>query len=189
MKYFFGFLVTIVIIILAFVLVIRGFSRPKTTPKNQTALASYASSETQVQLVVDGRIIAEQDHDAYRITVGRSEVRIETMRGYAGDVVASKTYTNTQEGYANFLRALDIAGFSKGLQNPTAEQRDERGVCANGRRYIFEIVTGSNELQRYWSTSCSGQGTFKGNTAAVKQLFDRQVPASDFGPLVNPLQI
>ena len=62
----------------------------------------------------------------------------------------------------------------------TTEQNDDRGECALGRRYIFKIINGANTPQRFWSTSCGGEGTFKGNAQDVLQLFDQQIPEQDF---------
>jgi len=75
-------------------------------------------------------------------------------------------------------RALDLAGFTKGDAKST--NTNERGYCPTGDRYIFEIVNGASDAQRYWSTSCRNSGTFKGNVAQVKQLFIAQIPPVDF---------
>lgn len=187
MKYFFGFLICIALIVGVFILVFRGFSG-HSTPKNQTPLSSYANSNTTVQMTVDGPIVADQQHQAYRITVGKDSTTVQTFQGYNSTVVASKTYANTENGYNNFLRALDLAGFSKG--DSKSVSTDERGVCATGDRYVFEILTdGNSDIQRYWSTSCSGQGTFKGNANQVKSLFNKQVPTADYGAMISHLNL
>jgi hypothetical protein len=178
MRYFLGFLVSIGLIILVFVLVLRGFGgKPEPT---RNPLTDYANSNTIVRMTVDGPIVADQQHQAYRITVGQSETRIETLQGYEYDAIDTKIYDNNQEGYANFLRAIDLAGYTKGVADADGQAQDERGVCANGNRFIFEIINGTSQIERYWSTSCGNNGTFKGNTQAIKQLFDRQIPVRDF---------
>jgi hypothetical protein len=185
MRYLFGFLASLGLIILVFVLVLRGFGGdPKTT---QNPLTEYANTDAIVRLTVDGRIVSEQEHQAYQITVGRSEVRLETLKGYEYETIETRTYTNNQESYYNFLRALDLAGFTDGTEDPN--NRDERGACADGQRFVYEILSGTSEVQRTWSSSCRGQGNFKGDAAAARQLFEKQVPAVDRSKTIGRLQL
>lgn len=185
MKYFLGFLATIGLVILVFVLILRGFSGNKTdeVPK---PLIDYAATSTQVRLTVDGPIIAEQEHQAYRITVGRAQTQIETLQGYEYTPIETKSYENNRESYSNFLRAIDLNGFAKG--NSKSPNQDERGVCPEGSRLIMEIVDGSNRIQRYWTTTCGG-GNFRGNSAKVRQLFNKQIPSADFTKLTGRLRL
>jgi len=188
MKYFLGFLVCIALVVGVFILVLKGFSGTS-APKNQNPLSNYADTNTTVQLTVDGPIVADSQHQAYRISVGRDQTTLQVLQGYDYAVSQAKVYPNNQAGYDNFLRALDIAGFAKG--DTKSENKNERGVCADGDRFIFEIVSGTSgsDIQRYWSTSCSGKGNFKGDTAAVKQLFGKQIPRTDFKSLINGLNL
>ncbi|HEX8763254.1 MAG TPA: hypothetical protein VF733_05895 [Candidatus Saccharimonadales bacterium] len=185
MKYFLGFLVSIGLIILVFILILRGFSGKKTDeiPK---PLVDYANTSTLVRMTVDGSIISDQEHRSYRITVGKDATEIETLQGYQNLPLESKTFDNNQEGYANFLRAIDLAGFAKG--NSKSQNKDERGVCPNGSRVIFEILDNASRKQRFWTTTCGG-GTFKGNAPSVRQLFNRQVPNADFSKLTGRLRL
>lgn len=176
MKYFLGFLIAIGMIVLVFFLVLRGFNG-NSTPKNQSHLTDYTNSNTVMQLTMDGPITADQDHQAVRITVGQSETTIEIMQGYQGSVTQTKTYPNNQPSYAAFLSALQVAGFQKGNTDPN--KSDERGYCPTGNRYIYEAVNGTSDAERFWSTSCGSQGTFKGNASVVRQLFIKQVPDYD----------
>ena len=184
MRYFFGFLASLGLIILVFILVLRGFSG-NSTSQDRTPLSEYANTDALVRLTVDGRIVSEQEHRAYQVTIGRSEVRLETLKGYEYETLETRTYENNQESFNNFLRALDLAGFTKGSED--ADNRDERGVCADGWRYVFEILSGTSGVQRYWATSCKGSGTFKGSAPAVKQLFDKQIPAIDRNKTIGRL--
>jgi hypothetical protein len=187
MRYFLGFLAAIGLIVLVIFLVLRGFSggSEQAKPKPMT---DYANTDTIVRMTVDGPIIAEQQHQAYRISIARSETRIETLQGYEYETIESKTYENNQESFTNFLRAIDLAGYARGVKADSQTQ-DERGVCATGNRFIFEIINGTREVQRYWSTSCGKQGTFKGDGARVKQLFDRQIPQPDFPRMTGRLRL
>jgi len=188
MKYFLGFLASIGLVIFVFVLVLRGFGGKG---NNQTVnpLTDYANTDAVVRMTVDGPIVADQQHQAYRVTIGRSETRIETLQGYEYDTIDTKTYENNQEGFTNFLRAADLAGFTKGIKDADSQAQDERGVCAFGQRYVFEIIKGTSQVQRYWATSCGGGGTFKGNSGVVKRLFDKQVPTVDYGTMVSRLHL
>lgn len=185
MKYFFGFLVSIGLIILVVVMVLRGFSGDGPI-KNKTSLGDYATTDAVVQMTVDGPIIAEADHRAYRITVGNSQVTVEALKGYQYETIENKFFTSNQEAYSNFLRAIDNAGFSRG--NEKLKDQDPRGVCAKGDRFSFKILNGATEVQNYWGTSCGGHGNFKGNISEVKSLFMRQIPGPD-KRIVNQLGI
>jgi len=186
MRYFIGFLITVGLIFFVFVLILRGF-QTKPAEVTKSALTDYATTSAQVSMTVDGRVVSEQEHQAYRITVDRSEARIEALSGYENQVVDTRTFTNNQASYYVFLRALDLAGFTKGAKLASDQANDERGVCANGRRYIFELTNGTSTIQRYWSATCTSRGTFKGNSSAVKQLFDRQIPTTDFSQVTGRL--
>jgi len=177
MKYFVGLLIAIGLVVLVVIMIIRGFSGGSTT-KNQTPLSDYATTNTVMQMTVEGPIVTDQEHQGYRVSVGRDQVVVEAFQGYQYSVIASKTYSNNQDSYNNFLRAIDIAGFAKG--NSKSPATDPRGVCATGDRVTFKILNGSSEVQNYWGTSCGGQGNFKGNFTQVKQLFNRQIPTPDY---------
>ncbi len=171
MKYFLGFLVAIALIIAVFILIVRGFGGKR--PEVQTALIDYAKTETVVRMTIDGPVNAEQVHRAAIVTVGRSSSTIELSQGYQDTVLQTKSYDSNEDAYATFLRALDLQGYTKGDPNP--DRQDGRGFCPNGSVYTFEIVTGSAVVQHFWTTSCRG-GTFKGNTAIVRNLFRQQIP-------------
>lgn len=188
MKYFFGFLASLGLIVLVFLLVMRGFGGGE-APQKKDPLSNLANTDTMVRMTVDGPIVSDAEHQAYRVTVGQSEVRIETLKGYEYDSVETLTYQNNSQAYNNFLRALDIAGFDKGAEKVDSQNEDERGVCSTGSRYIMETIDGTSQVQRYWSTSCGGQGTFKGNTQQVKQLFNNQIPKKDFTKLTRGLRL
>jgi hypothetical protein len=183
MKYFFGFLASIGLVVLVVVLLIRGLTGGNGTPKTQVKLADYANTNAQVSMTIDGKINSNETHRAAEITVSRSEVRMEVFKGYQRELLASKTYQNNDEAYANFLRALQLAGFTKGKADVTAEQGDPRGVCPDGQRYVLKLSSGPSDVLRYWATSCGGQGTFKGSLSHVRQLFTAQVP--DYSKLLS----
>jgi hypothetical protein len=186
MKYLLGLLASVALIVLVLVLVFRSFSAGPTLVTSEP-LTDYAATNALVTLTVDGPVVSEQKHVAYRISVGRSEVRIEALKGYTYEITDTRTFTNNQESFYTFLRALDLAGFTKGEKSESEQAGDDRGVCATGRRYIFGLTSGTSEVQRYWSTSCRKFGTFKGNATSVRQLFNHQVPDPDFSQVTGSL--
>lgn len=173
MRYIIGFLISIGLIILLFVMIFRGGDEP-TDPNATRKLVDYANTTTVVRLVDDYPVTADQTHRQVVITVGRDSAVFTSERGYEGDVIRTQTYANNPASYANFLRALQVSGFIKGDNNP--ELRDERGYCPTGHRYIYEIKDGSRSISRFWSTSCGNIGSFKGKADTIRILFHKQIP-------------
>lgn len=181
-RYFIGFLVTVGLIILLIVLLFHhGGSK---VPVTKTPLTSYANTDTVVRETIDGPINAPQNHRQLQITVGRDNTTFEEIGGYDGNVIKTQTYGMTQNAYANFLFALNRAGYTQG--NTDSALKDERGYCPEGRRYIFEVIQGGNDLERYWVTTCSGTPkTFNGKSSLIIDLFRAQVP--DYTNLTSDL--
>jgi hypothetical protein len=176
MRYFIGFLITVGLIILLIILLFSGHGKPKVAVTSKT-LDSYASTDAQVRLTIDGPVNAVSQHEQIRITVDRDDVTFENLNGYDGDVVNSQIFANTESSYDVFLHALAHGGFTKGDPNPAA--RDERGYCPTGERYIFELTQDGDSLERYWATSCGSPKTYLGNLTLTLVLFQAQVPGYD----------
>jgi hypothetical protein len=187
MKYFIGFLVSVGLIVLVIILVMRGLSGgPK--PVIQAPLSDYASTTSVVRLTVAGPIVGDQQFHSYQITVGRDQASIETRKGYQNSVIDQKSYANNQEAYFNFLRALDLAGFTKG--DTKSPNKDERGMCAIGDRYVVQIKNDNSDVERFWTSTCRGQnGNFRGSIDQVRLLFNKQIPIADFSKLTNSLNL
>jgi hypothetical protein len=181
MKYFLGFLAVIALVVVVFILVLKGFSGPA-KPKNAIILSDYANSQTEVSVTVDGPVNADQKHQAYRITIGRDANTIEVLHGYKYDVVNAQTYPSNSEAYTSFLKSIQLLGFTKG--DPDPAKTDPRGYCPLGNRIIYRIQTGNEDVQKYWTTTCAG-GTFKGQSAAIRSLFIKQIP--DFSKITEGL--
>ncbi len=179
MRYFIGFLITLGLIIIVIFLLFRGGGdggKPKTliTPK---ALDSYASSDAEVSMTIDGPVNADSLHQQLRVTVDHNNVTFEQLKGYEGTVVSMRRYDNTETAYSTFLISLKHAGFTLGDTNP--KLRDERGYCSLGDRYIFKLDQGSKQLERYWTSSCGKTKTYLGAFSLTRQLFETQVPDYD----------
>lgn len=171
MRYFLGFIAAVALVILVFILIVRGFSGREHAP--QTMLTDYSKTETVMRFTEEGPVNIDQNHRSLSVTVGRSSNIINLMQGYQGTVIRTQTYPSNEEGYATFLRALQLQGYDKGNSDPA--KQDSRGFCPTGRVYTFEIVTGSATVQSFWTTSCGG-GTFRGNSTIIRQLFRAQAP-------------
>lgn len=178
MKYFIAFLASIALVIFVVVLVVRGFTGNDKQDKNVPApLIDYANTSVEMQYTITGPVIADEKRKALRITVGQDQVKIEKLEGYNEAISQQKIYANNLAAYSEFLRALDIAGYTVGLDD--ASLKDERGYCPSGERYSFDIIDGGSVKQHYWTTSCGKTGNFKGKSRSIITLFEKQVP--DYG--------
>jgi hypothetical protein len=175
MRYFIGFLITIGLIILLIVLLFTGGggSNPK-KPKTTKALTDYASTDAVVRLTIDGPIVADQNHQAVQITAGQDDVTYSQVQGYQGTVANQQSFVNNQNAYSNLLYALGHAGFTKGDNSKVLA--NEKGYCATGNRYIFELIDNGTDIERYWATSCGGTKTYQGNLNLTLTIFKAQVP-------------
>lgn len=172
-----GILIGLGLIVLVFVLILKGFSGGSNSTKPSIDLVTYAGSNAVAQLVLDGPVNADQDHRTVRISVSQNQTQFELIQGYQGNVIRQQTFPNNQPAFAVFLQALNHQNFTRGDNDPS--RQDERGYCPQGSRYIYSLNQGGDTVLRYWSTSCSGQGTFGGNASVVRNLFERQIPGFD----------
>lgn len=171
MRYFLGLLGIVALILGVLLLIIRGFSGDE--PKEQKFLTDYTTTNTTMQMTIQGPVNAEQQHQGVRVTIGKSENRVEILQGYDQKVVSTQSFTSNETAYGTFLRALQLKGYTKGKADP--KLADERGFCPAGNRFIFEIKNGDNKIQRFWQSSCK-EGNFGGNLSAVMDLFEAQIP-------------
>lgn len=176
MRYFIGFLIILGLIILGIILFIRllfgGNDQPQM--KDTEALTSYASTRTIMQMEIAGPITADQDHQRVQIDVGTGGNEIRIYKGYQTEVLRRENFHSNPDAYANFLRAIDLLGYTNG---DTAENMaDERGFCPGGERYVFSIADGAETKQRFWATSCGKEGSFKGQSDMIVELFQAQIP-------------
>ena len=174
MRYFIGFIITIVLIISLVLLLFGGGGGKAKVPATAKTLESYASTDAQVRLTIDGPINADQTHQQVRITVDQTDVTYQQIQGYDSTVVNNQTFANNQNSYYAFLRALVTAGFTKGNNN--SDLRDETGYCPLADRFVFELSDGGSDIERYWTTTCGSPKTYLGNTKLTVELFQAQVP-------------
>lgn len=177
-------LVGIGIIVLVFVLIVKGFSGGGTSAP-AIDLGKYENTAASATLLIDGPTNIDQDHRQVKITVSGSQNEIDIIQGYQGTVINSKTYSNNPAGFGAFLQSLKVFDYSKG---DSTSKLDYRGYCPTGERYLYSFNDGSKDLFNYWSTSC-GQGTYAGDRPGVRALFERQIPEADFDQLTNDIPL
>lgn len=177
MRVVLAILIGLGLIVIAVILVFRAFSSlgSNDQPANvgETALVQQADKNSEVRLTIAGPITSEQEHRSIVVSVTRNEARLQILNGYQNTVASSVTFANNEASYAEFLRALDLLGFTKGNDNETLS--DERGYCPTGSRYVLQ-ASGSDLNTRYWATSCGDEATSAAGIKQVLRLFEAQIP-------------
>ena len=183
-RYFIGFIATIGLIIILILLIFSGGGKPK-VPTTSKTLDSYATTDAEASLLIDGPINADQDHQQIKITISSDNATFEHITGYQGSVVTQQNYASNVDSYTNFLFALEHAGFTLG--NKSSAVKDERGYCPQGDRYILELNQDGQNLERFWATSCGNPKSYGGNLALTLSLFQAQIP--DYDTLIQNVQL
>jgi hypothetical protein len=152
--------------------------RPKTTtptptPTPQVSLTDRVGSDARVRYTIVSPVAANETHNSIVITVSPANRTVQALQSYEDIVADSRDFPNNQAAFADFAQALQDAGFTK--TNASTDE-DERGACPTGQRYVYELIDNSGTVSRLWSTSCNNQGTFSGNAALIRQLFQAQIP-------------
>jgi hypothetical protein len=172
MRYFIGFFATILLIILLIILLVRGGGKPK-VPSTVKTLDSYATTNSEVSLTIDGPINAASLHQQVRVTVDRNNATYEQFTGYDGQAVEMQKFPSTQNAYETFLLALQRVGFTRGDKSVT---QDERGFCPLGDRYVYMLKQDGRVIERYWAANCSGARSYLGEVSVTNNLFQAQIP-------------
>ncbi len=156
---------------------------PESTESVLTSLKNIENGRS-VSWTVRGPIVADEQFRSYQITVSPSERKFVTYSGYLDQVIDSKSFTNNQKAYEQFVYALDKADIG---QTRNVEDTDFRGVCAtDGFVYIFATMNGESADHTLWTSSCKGsKGTMAANVIQVHALFVNQVP--DFKPVFSQI--
>jgi uncharacterized iron-regulated membrane protein len=138
-------------------------------------LPSYASTDAQVIMTIDGAINGDDTHRAIRVTVDQNSRELDVIQGYSDTVIQNNPNYNTKNAYSAFLSALDVAGFTVQRKGPAANI-SEAGQCPLGQRINFELQQDGNVLLNSWTTSCSAKnGNLGGNSQLLQQLFENQI--------------
>lgn len=188
MKYLFGVLGAILLLIVAFVLIFnRGDSSNKTTTSSSASvsqLVDYADKNSNVTLTTQGRLVGDESRRGIRIVVSANERRIEILSGFDQNVISTQTYPNTDSAYQTFLSALGGLGF---LRSQKTSVTDQRSVCPTGFHYNYDLNQDGSDVSSLWGVSCGKTGTFAGTGSTIRQLFQDQIP--DYGNQVSGVQL
>ena len=174
MRYIIGFLITIGLLIILIVMLVSGGGDKAKVPTTSKPLLSYADTDAEARLTIDGPINAESKHRQVQISVDHNHVMYTEIGGYNGNVITQKTYSNNTSAFRNFLAAIARAGFTKGSTDSALGS--ELGYCSTGNRYVYELNKGGQTIERYWSTSCGKPKSYLGNVSLTNNLFRAQVP-------------
>lgn len=172
--------VAFILIVGAIFFAISGglFGGSKTNQADTQISVTDIFANRSVRMTVQGPIVANENRESYQIEVGLSARSIAAIKGFDSQVVSSANYDNNRQAYTEFAYALSRAGFGK-ARNVSDVAADERGVCATGKRYIFEILDNGRSVSRLWTSTCSNvSGTLdvgSKSISSIKSLFDLQI--------------
>jgi len=171
------------ILFLALIFGVGGKSDQKKTDKpvssTPSALTDYITPNSKMVLTTAGRINGDDIYREIRITVDSNTRELQVIQGYQNNVIQTNTFVNNISAYDSFVHALERTGFGKVRKTSDTE---EKGVCATGQRYTFEVINDAKNVSRTWAGSCT-KGTSAARAPQVLQLFQAQI--TGYGKLTN----
>jgi hypothetical protein len=173
-RQFLVFLTAVVGFVLLLVLIFgRGSNNRSsgTEVKKEFSLLDYANRDSKVIAIIDGPITGDDTHRAIRFTISPETRLAEVVQGYEGNVIKSQSQVNNPSAYRNFIYALSKAGF--GRERKT-DLKSEQGVCATGRRFVFEVYDNNDRVSRTWTAGCI-KGSSPADPSTASNLFIAQV--------------
>ncbi len=186
MKYLLGVAAVVVIAVLAIIFI----SSPKKSANNAKTsssaikLTDYIQKNSQVSFTTQGRIVGDDQYRELKITVSPNERVIEVLDGYNETTDRNLSYANNRAAYDVFIHSIDNAGY---LTKRSTSLTSEKGVCALGNRYIFDLSSDSKQIVRRWSTNCGGQGSFGGSSSTIRELFQAQI--TDYNNFISGVSL
>ncbi len=171
MKAIFAFLGFVVLVIFVVILISRGGGN-QVEIEPVPHLAEAAASNAEFRLTEAGPITAEEEHFRIAITISRDSREVVVYQGYNDVRVASRSFSNSQAAFEEFLSALDRAGY---LNERSTSLESEAGICPTRRRHVFESNQFDEEFRR-WTTDCREKGNFGGIFATIRTLYRNQIP-------------
>ncbi len=149
---------------------------PQTSLLDQPlVLGEQVDTRSSVEFTIVGGIVADEDHRQIRYTITQNQRLIEIVQGYDGNVIDRQRLSNTPEAYAAFIYAIEEQGYTATKEKPT--NTDRRGVCSDGRQFLYKVRVNGATRSDLWSTSCSSkQGPFGGDRSDIQRLFEKQFP-------------
>jgi hypothetical protein len=161
-------------------------SQQATGNPGKAALTSTLADRS-VRMTIRGPIVADENFHSYTITVSPSSRNMTTYTGYLSQQIENEPLSNNTAAYGQLVYALDKANLMEGTPL-SGDANDERGVCATGTIYEFEVLQGDNSVQKLWTSTCAGSpGSLKANLNQVTRLFQLQIP--DFSKLLQKINL
>jgi hypothetical protein len=164
-------------------------SEPQTTQQvnaGKQALTN-TTADRSVRMTVRGPIVADENFHGYSITISPDARNMTTYVGYMGQQVDTEQLANNIPAYEQFVYALERANFMEGTPL-SGNANDTRGICATGSLYEFEVLQGSNSIQKLWTSTCEGsQGSLKASLSQITNLFRQQIPS--FSQLISKINV
>lgn len=171
-------LIIIAVVIAAVVSVGRGIFGGESEPVTDTGKEALlnTSLDRSVRMTVRGPIVGDETFHTYTITVAPNSRNLTTYQGYLANQVDAVDQGNSSKAYTQFVYALDRARMVEG-EELTGEANDMRGICSNGRLYVYEVMQASNVVKSLWTTTCgNARGSLKASNQVLVRLFQAQVP-------------
>ncbi len=180
-NYLIALVVTAVVIFSSVFFLIRSFTgdsnesqqtaekQNKDTPKPK----KISDDAKSVTLIVQGELVGEEERRSIRTTISSSERRAEILQGYEDSVIKTQSTPNKQPAYDAFLLAIEQAGFTA---KDTKNTQDVRSACPNGKKFVYRVTYKDNTSEELWSSTCSKQGNFLGDSDLIHSLFEAQIP-------------
>ncbi|MEO5950758.1 MAG: hypothetical protein ABIQ04_04900 [Candidatus Saccharimonadales bacterium] len=154
-----------------------GGSTQTVNDSSQTSLISTAPDRS-VRMTVRGSIVADENFRSYQETISPSDRTLTTYSGYLDQPISSGQLANNIKAYEEFVFALNRANMMQG-SILTGDSDDTRGICATGKVYEFEILSGTQVEKRLWTSTCKGSpGSLKASVSQLESLFLQQIPTS-----------
>lgn len=129
-RIFFGFLAFMAFIIIMVVIFGGGKKQPTPSGPVLKPLPEYASTTAAVSFTTDGIVNGDELHRSIRITVSANQRELDVLQGYNPQVISSKTFTNNQDAYTVFLKAINNSNF-------LAKQKKDQSFC--GRKGAMSV--------------------------------------------------
>jgi len=176
-------IIVIVIAIAALVSIARfmffsGANTSSQVSQSESALVS-TDADRAVKMTVRGPIVANENFHTYQITVTPNVRTLTVFSGYKNQVSKKISLGNNIPAYEQFVYALDRANMMRGTEL-TGDANDQRGVCATGSVYDFDILQSGKSIKQLWTSTCNNaHGSLSATLSTLRQLFNAQIPDVD----------
>lgn len=129
-----------------------------------------------VKMTVRGPIVADEDFHTYQVSITPSSRVFKVYKGYLDNPVINKALGNNTVAYEQFVYALDKANLVRGTEL-TGDKNDQRGICATGFVYEFQVIESNKPVKSLWTSSCAGsKGSLSASVTQLMNLFNAQIP-------------